>query len=134
MEDKEWAQHCLTVWSNFISRYSQKEMALPLREAAVKSIKHASNFLFSQEQSMNTAHDAKVAVLISITQLLQDDDVDVRIDTARIVSDALHLQCPVHHERALELVNRYLIENFGSCHLLKAALSTVLANEQSLSK
>ncbi|RCH98462.1 hypothetical protein CU097_011572 [Rhizopus azygosporus] len=132
MGDKEWAQHCLAVWSNFISLYSQKEMSLPLREAAVKSIKHASKFLFSQEQSMNTARDAKVAVLISITQLLQDDDVDVRMDTAQIVSDALHLQSPVHHERALELVNRYLIENFGSCHSLKAALNTALANEESL--
>lgn len=83
---------------------------------------------------MNTTCDAKVAVFISITQLLQDDDVDVRMDTAQIVSDALHLQSPVHHERALELVNRYLIENFGFCHLLKAAVSTVLANEESLSK
>lgn len=76
--------------------------------------------------------DAKVTAALAITQLLQDDDVDVRNDTALIVSDALRLQAPVHHERALELVHQFLTSQFDKSSLLESTLKKSLSGEQSL--
>lgn len=135
MEDKEWTQSCFTIWSNYIEHFSRKEITLPLREAAVKSIHHVSRFLFSGLEDCSSNDDtysARITALTSITQLLQDDDVDVRADTADIVSYAMQLQTPVHHERALELVHKYLTSTFSTSNALKSALKTVLTNEQSL--
>ncbi|KAG1310778.1 hypothetical protein G6F64_004314 [Rhizopus arrhizus] len=135
LEDKEWTQSCFTIWSNYIEHFSRKEITLPLREAAVKSIHHVSRFLFSGLEdcsSNDDTYNARITALTSITQLLQDDDVDVRADTADIVSYAMQLQTPVHHERALELVHKYLTSTFSTSNALKSALKTVLTNEQSL--
>ncbi|CAO3700663.1 unnamed protein product [Rhizopus stolonifer] len=133
LEDKKWSQNCFVAWSDHIVRFSQKEVTLPLREATVKSINHACFFLFSNsEEYSDNICTARIAALISITQLLQDDDVDVRVDTADIVSKAMRLQTPVHHERALELVHRYLTSNFSGNNSLKTGLESVLNNQGSL--
>jgi uncharacterized protein HemY len=76
--------------------------------------------------------DAKVTAALAITQLLQDDDVDVRDDSAIIVSEALKLQAPVHHERALELVHQFLTSQFDASALLESTLIRSLSGEQSL--
>lgn len=101
----------------------------------MKSIHHVSRFLFSGLEdcsSNDDTHSARITALTSITQLLQDDDVDVRADTADIVSYAMQLQTPVHHERALELVHKYLTSTFSTSNALKSGLKTVLTNEQNL--
>jgi hypothetical protein len=76
--------------------------------------------------------DAKVTAALAITQLLQDDDIDVRDDSAVIVSEALRLQAPVQHERALELVHQFLTSQFDTSALLESTLTKSLSGEQSL--
>lgn len=79
-----------------------------------------------------SVEDARVTAALAITQLLQDDDVDVRDDTANIVSEALCLKAPVHHERALELVHRHLISRFSKSDLLETTLSASLVGGTTL--
>ncbi|CEP08348.1 hypothetical protein [Parasitella parasitica] len=118
----KWVQQCLVTWSDYIEKYSQKDITLRLREAVVKSL----SFTSSQVLMSESVQDAQVKATLAITQLLQDDDVDVRNDTAAIVSDALGLKAaPVHHERALELVHRHLISQFSASGLL---LETTLSH------
>jgi hypothetical protein len=132
----EWVQQCLVTWSGYIEKYSEKEITLPLREAVVKSLQFTSTQVFAS--TFDNVHkgieDARVTAGLAITQLLQDDDVDVRDDTARIVSQALCLQAPVHHERALELVHKYLTSRFDQSHLLESSLAKTLAGAESLRK
>lgn len=73
-----------------------------------------------------------MTAILTITQLLQDDDIDVREETASLVSYALSLQVPVHHERALELVHRYLTAHFKQSELLDAKLSSSLEGNHTL--
>ncbi|KAI9246127.1 putative death-receptor fusion protein-domain-containing protein [Sporodiniella umbellata] len=133
LNDSEWSQKCFNIWSGYIVKFSQKEITLPLREAVVKSINHASLFLFSKtEKQDDDAYRAKVSAFLSVIQLLQDDDIDVRTDMAEIVSKAMFLQTSVHHERALELVHKYLINAFSESAFLKKNLESVLKNSESL--
>jgi hypothetical protein len=129
----DWAQQCLITWSGYIEKYSQKEITLPLREAVVKSIQFTSTQVFTTTSTDNM-DSARVATGLAITQLLQDDDVDVRDDTASIVSKALVLQAPVHHERALELVHKYLTSQLGQSQLLESSLARNLVGSESLRK
>ncbi|KAL9548457.1 hypothetical protein MBANPS3_005670 [Mucor bainieri] len=124
-----WVQQCLVTWSGYIAKYSQKDITLPLREAVVKSLGFTSTQVFMSAFDASV-EDARVTAALAITQLLQDDDVDVRDDTATIVSRALCLKAPVHHERALELVHRHLTTRFRDSDLLEATLSASLAGQQ----
>lgn len=129
-----WIQQCLVTWSGYIEIYSQKEITLPLREAVVKSLQFTSSqvFVTTFENVHKGIEDARVTAALAITQLLQDDDVDVRDDIARIVSKALCLEAPVHHERALELVHKYLTSRFEQSQLLESSLTKTLAGSVSL--
>ncbi|OAD04769.1 hypothetical protein MUCCIDRAFT_79865 [Mucor lusitanicus CBS 277.49] len=126
-----WVQQCLVTWSGYIEKYSQKDITLPLREAVVKSLGFTSTQVFMSEFDPSV-EDARVTAALAITQLLQDDDVDVRDDTATIVSHALRLKAPVHHERALELVHRHLITRFKNSDLLETTLSASLVGQHAL--
>lgn len=130
----EWVQQCLVTWSGYIEKYSQKDITLPLREAVVKSLQFTSTQVFASTFDENNKEDARVTAGLAMAQLLQDDDVDVRDDTACIVSEALQLQAPVHHERALELVHKFLTGRFDQSNLLESALSNILAGPESLRK
>ncbi|KAG1120760.1 hypothetical protein G6F42_012679 [Rhizopus arrhizus] len=130
-EESNWVQQCLVTWSSYIEKYSQKDITLPLREAVVKSLGFTSTQVFTSNFDASV-EDARVTAALAITQLLQDDDVDVRDDTASIVSRALHLKAPVHHERALELVHRHLLTRFKTSDLLEATLSKSLAGQHAL--
>lgn len=132
--DIEWVQQCLVTWSGYIEKYSQKDITLPLREAVVKSLQFTSTQVFASTFDENKKEDARVTAGLAMGQLLQDDDVDVRDDTACIVSEALRLQAPVHHERALELVHRFLTGRFDQSRLLETALANTLAGPESLGK
>lgn len=126
-----WVQQCLVTWSGYIEKYSQKDITLPLREAVVKSLAFTSTQVFMSKFDLSV-EDARVTAALAITQLLQDDDVDVRDDTATIVSHALCLKAPVHHERALELVHRHLVARFKDSDLLETTLSASLAGQHAL--
>lgn len=76
--------------------------------------------------------DARVTAMLTITQLLQDDDIDVREETAVFVSQALALSVPVHHERALELVHRHLTGRFRGSKVLETKLEACLEGEHKL--
>ncbi|KAI9474087.1 MAG: putative death-receptor fusion protein-domain-containing protein [Benjaminiella poitrasii] len=133
----EWIQQCLVTWSGYIEKYSQKDITLPLREAVVKSLSFTCHQLFANYTNTFKVHgkdveDARITAAFAVTQLLQDDDVDVRHDMAAIVSRALNLQAPVHHERALEIVHRYLTAQFSTSSLLEAMLMTVLTENDNL--
>lgn len=128
----EWVQQCLVTWSGYIEKYSQKDITLPLREAVVKSLQFTSTQVFASTFDGNNKEDARVTAGLAMAQLLQDDDVDVRDDTACIVSEALALQAPVHHERALELVHKYLTSRFDQSQLLESTLANTLAGSESL--
>ncbi|GAA5795031.1 hypothetical protein HPULCUR_000382 [Helicostylum pulchrum] len=127
-----WVQQCLGTWSAYIEKYSQKDITLPLREAVVKSLQFTSTQVFANTLETNDKEDARVTAALAMTQLLQDDDVDVRDDTACIVSEALQLPAPVHHERALELVHKYLTSRFDQSKLLKTSLQNTLVGPESL--
>ena len=122
--DKVWTQQCLDTWSEYIKTYSQKEITLPLREAVVKSLVLTSVHLF--DHADQEREQARVTACLAIAQLLQDDDIDVRQDTASIVSRALGLPAPVHHERALELVHLFLTRQFCQSSSLQAHLIQTL--------
>lgn len=132
----DWVQQCLLTWSGYIEKYSQKDITLPLREAVVKSLRFTSTQVFSSifESNNKSIEDARVTAALALTQLLQDDDIDVRDDTANIVSNALALPAPVHHERALELVHKYLTSRFDQSVLLESTLAHTLAGTISLRK
>ncbi|KAI8363968.1 hypothetical protein EDC96DRAFT_208244 [Choanephora cucurbitarum] len=130
--DKVWTQQCLDTWSEYIKTYSQKEITLPLREAVVKSLVLTSVHLF--DQADQEREQARVTACLAIAQLLQDDDIDVRQDTASIVSRALGLPAPVHHERALELVHLFLTRQFCQSSPLQAHLIQTLSEDYTLSQ
>ncbi|KAI8891289.1 hypothetical protein K501DRAFT_235278 [Backusella circina FSU 941] len=104
--DNEWVQTCVSTYCGYIKKYSQKEITLPLREAVVKSISYSISTVLSDK----SPQDARIQVELALIELLQDDDVDVRQDTANIVSGALHLSAPVLYERGVELVYRELVK------------------------
>jgi hypothetical protein len=109
---------------------------LPLREAVVKSLTYTSKQIFKttfkEAEDQVNVDDARVTAILTITQLLQDDDIDVREETAAFVSHALSLPVPVHHERALELVHRHLTGGFKQSELLESKLGACLEGEHAL--
>ncbi|KAI8979250.1 putative death-receptor fusion protein-domain-containing protein [Mycotypha africana] len=132
-----WVKTCLTLWSGYIAKYSQSHVTLPLREAVVKSLQYSADNLFAGNEEENdfkdsNAANARINALLTIIRLLQDDDADVRDDVAFIVSKALGLEAPVHHERALEVVHKYLTNRFADSEFLKAICAKHLADEASL--
>jgi hypothetical protein len=104
--DNEWVQTCVSTYCGYIKKFSQKEITLPLREAVVKSISYSIQTVLSDK----SPQDARIQVELALIELLQDDDVDVRQDTAKIVSDAFGLSAPVLYERGVELVYRQLLK------------------------
>jgi hypothetical protein len=72
----------------------------------VKSISYSIQTVLSNK----SPQDARIQVELALIELLQDDDVDVRQDTATIVSGAFGLSAPVLYERGVELVYRQLLK------------------------
>ncbi|KAI7907871.1 putative death-receptor fusion protein-domain-containing protein [Cokeromyces recurvatus] len=134
--DTNWIQQCLVIWSSYIEKYSRKDITLPLREAVVKSLHFISEQIFAANNTfeIQNVENARIIAALAITQLLQDDDVDVRNDIAAIVSRALHLQAPVHHDRALEIVHRYLTTQFSTSKSLESILMTRLTDNSNILK
>ncbi|KAI8097284.1 putative death-receptor fusion protein-domain-containing protein [Halteromyces radiatus] len=107
--NNDFVQSCLKTWSTYVVKYSNKEVALPLREAVVKSIEFTAKHLFMHTIQLGEEADgARTLAELAIIQLLQDDDIDIRQNMATIVSEALQLVAPVHPERAVELIHRHL--------------------------
>ncbi|KAI9264395.1 putative death-receptor fusion protein-domain-containing protein [Phascolomyces articulosus] len=124
--DKEWMNQCISLWSKYVVTNSHKEITLPLREAAVESIRFMAMHIFETEET------AKVQ--LTITQLLQDDDIDIRNSVAEITSKALKLTAPVHAERATELVYINLSKSQHHFEELSSSLLSVLLGEEDLRK
>ncbi|CAO3651150.1 unnamed protein product [Cunninghamella echinulata] len=130
---KEWIQTCLITWSSFIIGYSNKEVTLPLREAAVKSIEFIAEKLLMNGSSLGKeGNEARIIVEMAIIQLLQDDDIDIRHNMAKIVSEALALKSPVHPERAVELVHSHLASSPKYNPSLHTSLSQLLIGSDNL--
>ncbi|KAL0077011.1 putative death-receptor fusion protein-domain-containing protein [Phycomyces blakesleeanus] len=130
---EEWAQKCLLTWCNYVTKYSHQDVTLTLREAVVESTHFTAKTVFAYANETNDAVDEmKATVQFVIAQLLQDDDIDIRNNTANIVSVALRLPAPVHPERAVELVNLHLSKNAKYSTHLQSTLTNVFEAEQSL--
>ncbi|KAI9318499.1 putative death-receptor fusion protein-domain-containing protein [Dichotomocladium elegans] len=127
VEDTEWTKAVIATWSRFVVTNSHKEITLPLREAAVGSIRFMAKHIFKYDQEPAMLH-----VQHMITQLLQDDDIDIRHTTATIVSDALLLPTPVHPERATELVYSHLGNVKYNLRMIQTLLQGHLQGEHDL--
>ncbi|KAI7853486.1 putative death-receptor fusion protein-domain-containing protein [Circinella umbellata] len=125
-DDKEWLNQCISLWSKYVVANSRKEITLPLREAAVESIRFMAMHIFENEETTQ--------VQLTITQLLQDDDIDIRNAIAEITSKALVLEAPVHPERATELVYSNLSKSQQHLKELSSSLWSVLLGEEKLRK
>ncbi|ORX55175.1 hypothetical protein DM01DRAFT_1407189 [Hesseltinella vesiculosa] len=130
--NNDWVQECLKTWSAIVVKYSSKEMSLPLREAAAKSIEFSAKQLFMKTTQMSEeADDARILVELAIVELLQDDDIDIRQHASAIVSDALQLTTPVHSDRALELVHQHLTQgSVYSAHLQENMTQTLIGDDK----
>ncbi|KAI9479552.1 putative death-receptor fusion protein-domain-containing protein [Zychaea mexicana] len=124
--EKDWLNQCIILWSKYVVANSSKEITLPLREAAVESIRSMAMHIFENEETAR--------VQLTVTQLLQDDDIDIRTSVAEIVSKALRLPAPVHPERATELVYMNLSKSLHHLEELSSSLVSGLLGEENLRK
>ncbi|KAI8146003.1 putative death-receptor fusion protein-domain-containing protein [Fennellomyces sp. T-0311] len=122
--DKNWVNQCIALWSKYVVANSNKEITLTLREAAAESIRFMAMHIFESEKT--------IKVRLTLTQLLQDDDIDIRNSMAEIVSKALQLSAPVHSERATELVYINLSKSQQHLEELSSSLLDVLLGEVDL--
>ncbi|KAI9028199.1 putative death-receptor fusion protein-domain-containing protein [Phycomyces nitens] len=133
--NEDWTQKCLLTWCGYVTKYSHQDVTLTLREAVVESTQFTAKNVFAYDNETDDAVDEmKATVQFVITQLLQDDDIDIRNNTANIVSAVLQLPAPVHPERAVELVNLHLSKNAKYSTHLQSLLMNVFEAEQSLGK
>ncbi|KAI7864734.1 putative death-receptor fusion protein-domain-containing protein [Spinellus fusiger] len=131
--DRQWVNECFLTWCQYVTIYSHQEVTLPLREAAVESIRFVTRDVFAYSDDLDEiVNEVKAKIQLTIVQLLQDDDIDVRHTTALIASNALQLQAPVHSERAIELVNLHFAKNTKYSIKLQSLLLQSLQGEQDL--
>ncbi|KAI8985419.1 putative death-receptor fusion protein-domain-containing protein [Pilobolus umbonatus] len=132
--DTSWKQQCLITWCRYVEKHSKSDISLPLREAVIKSLQYIAPYIFNDQEDLfvTRTENAHVIVGLTIIQLLQDDDVDIRDNTANMITSSMKLQAPIHHERALELVHRYLVQNQGDSNQLVTSLMSILSSGKNL--
>ncbi|KAK9727349.1 hypothetical protein K7432_001927 [Basidiobolus ranarum] len=111
LDDKEVMEFS-RIWSEYITKYSEESISLSLREAAFASIKHFEESLKSR--STSNKNKAENEVLINVyrvlIRLLQDDDIDIRQESAQLVSKIGVRWTPLNPERAAEICCRNAAE------------------------
>ncbi|KAG0244170.1 hypothetical protein BGW41_000157 [Actinomortierella wolfii] len=107
---------CLKRWAAACAKYSDESQTLQLREAAMESIAFFAAQLLSTSSisHQDGAVPAELMLFSTLIRLLQDDDVDVRDETAVLVSKGLGLDFAVIAERVLVLLYDELLKRFAS--------------------
>ncbi|ORX88334.1 hypothetical protein K493DRAFT_306724 [Basidiobolus meristosporus CBS 931.73] len=100
------------IWSDYVGRYSDESMSVSLREAALASIQYFEKSL--EARGTSNQDKAENAILIDIycvlIRLLQDDDIDIRQESAELVSKIGGGWTSLNSERAAEICVRNAAE------------------------
>ncbi|CAG8583610.1 17683_t:CDS:10 [Cetraspora pellucida] len=127
----EFKSLSLKKWAEHINKNTKSEITLTRREAAAKSLKLFSRLLFKKEPIFTNNDDIQyfISLYIVLIRLTQDDDVDLRRNTALVVSKAMGLEDPVNCDRARELCYEYMTNQYSRSVHLYVALLQILAGD-----
>ncbi len=84
------------------------EQSQPARWSALQCITHLTRYLFPSYKSQAVFAPILSSLHLTLLRLLQDDDVEIRLGTARIVSLGLGNSRPVVHAMALDIWWKWL--------------------------
>ncbi|KAK9692472.1 hypothetical protein K7432_014313 [Basidiobolus ranarum] len=93
------------VWSEYVMKYSEESMSESLREVALASIQRFEQSLKSRGTSNTCKAENEILVDVYrvLIRLLQDDDIDIRQESAQLISKIGELETPLNSERAAEI-------------------------------
>ncbi|ORY05607.1 hypothetical protein K493DRAFT_274843 [Basidiobolus meristosporus CBS 931.73] len=99
-------------WVTYIEKYSEEAISLSLREAAFTSIQHFEGTLRSRGTANTNEEENEVLIKVYriLVRLLQDDDIDIRQESAQLVSKIGAHWTPMNSERAAEICCRNAAE------------------------